>query len=330
MKYPLSVLDLAPVTVGDTASAALRRTIDLGRLAEKLGYVRYWFAEHHNMPGIASSSPELLIGYVAGATERIRVGSGGIMLPNHVPLQLAERFHTLAALYPGRIDLGMGRAPGTDPTTSRALRSFDGHQFPQQLAELQGLSRGEMPADHPFARVKVVPGDVELPPIWMLGSSGAGAAFAGEAGLGYAFASHFSATPAAPAMRAYRDAFQPSPQFETPHAILAVSVICAQTTEQARYLATSQELFRVRLHRGELGPLERPEVALAYPYTPPELEAIEQARALNIVGDPEAIGAELARRMEAAGADELMITTMTHDPAARLRSYELVAEAMAG
>lgn len=327
MTCPLSVLDLAPVPQGETASATLRRTVDLARLAERLGFVRYWFAEHHNMPGIASSSPELLIGHIASATERIRVGSGGIMLPNHVPLQLAERFHTLAALHPGRIDLGLGRAPGTDPITVRALRSFDGQQFPQQLAELRGLSSGNLPEEHPFHTIRVVPDEVPLPPIWILGSSGAGAAFAGEHGYGYAFASHFSTTPAAPAMRAYRESFKPSPEFPRPHAILAASVICAETTEQARYLATSQELFRVRLHRGELGPLASSEEASAYPYTPADLLSIEQSRAMNITGDPETAWAELIRRAHTAQADEVMITTLVHDPAARLRSYELIAQA---
>jgi luciferase family oxidoreductase group 1 len=192
MLPPLSVLDLAPVGAGSTASQAIRHTVELARLAERLGYVRFWLAEHHGMPNIASSAPEILIEHVASATERIRVGSGGIMLPNHAPLRIAEAFHTLEALHPGRIDLGMGRAPGTDPATSSALRPFDAEQFPQQLAELFALSRREYPAGHPFHKVRVVPADVELPPVWLLGSSGASARLAGSLGVGYGFASHFS------------------------------------------------------------------------------------------------------------------------------------------
>src|SRR5690606_6510828 len=192
------------------ASEALRHVVDLARLADRLGYVRFWLAEHHGMPSIASSSPEILIEHVASRTERIRVGAGGIMLPNHAPLRIAEAFHTLEALHPGRIDLGIGRAPGTDPATSRALRPFDPEHFPMQLQELMSLSRRDFPEDHPFHTVRVVPSDVELPPIWLLGSSGASAAFAGSLGVGYGFASHFSPTSPLPALRAYRENFRPS------------------------------------------------------------------------------------------------------------------------
>jgi len=192
---PLSVLDLAPVRAGLTSTDALHEAVDLARHTERLGYHRYWFAEHHGMASIASSAPEILIEHIASATSRLRVGSGGIMLPNHTPLRVAEAFHTLAALHPGRIDLGLGRAPGTDPATSRALRPFDGEQFPDLVRELLALSRRTFPADHPFASVHVVPSDVPLPPIWVLGSSGAMAAFAGSLGLGYSFARHFSPNP---------------------------------------------------------------------------------------------------------------------------------------
>ena len=239
---PLSVLDLAPVRAGMTATDALREAVDLARHTERLGYTRYWFAEHHGMASIASSSPEILIEHIASATSRLRVGSGGIMLPNHSPLRVAEAFHTLAALHPGRIDLGLGRAPGTDPATSRALRPFDGEQFPDLVRELLALSRRTFPAEHPFGSVHVVPADVELPPIWVLGSSGAMAAFAGSLGLGYSFARHFSPNPPLPAVRAYREHFVPSYQFPSSHVILGVSVICAPTEEEAEYQAASTDL----------------------------------------------------------------------------------------
>lgn len=327
MDMSLSVLDLAPVTGNDTASEALRRTVELARLAERVGYTRYWFAEHHNMPSIASSSPEILIGHVAGATERIRVGAGGIMLPNHVPLQVAERFHTLEALYPGRIDLGIGRAPGTDPVTSRALRSFDAEQFPQHLAELQALSARTLPETHPFRSVRVVPSDVSLPPIWLLGSSGASAHLAGALGLGYSFASHFSQAPAAPAIRAYKESFQPSPAFPAPHAILAVSVVCAETEEEANYLARSLDLIRVRLERGELGIYPSPEEASSYSYTPAEQAVVNAYRKLQIIGSPTSVRAQIEERVKESTADEVMIASAIYDSAKRLRSYKLVAEA---
>ena len=329
MALPLSVLDLVPIASGSTAREALHRTVDLARAAERAGYARVWYAEHHGMPSIASSAPEILIGQVAAATETIRVGSGGVMLPNHAPLLVAERFHTLEALFPGRIDLGLGRAPGTDAAHVRALRSFDADQFPHQLAELRALSAGTVPPDHPFASVRVTPGGVALPPIWLLGSSGASAAFAGANGLGYAFASHFAPTPAAPALSAYRDAFQPSEAFPRPHAILAASVVCAETDAEARRLAQTMELAWARIRTGRFEPLASPDEAAAHAYSPAEAQAVRQVRQIAVVGAPETVAAELQRRADAAGADELMVTTTVHDPAARLRSYELLAEAFA-
>lgn len=324
----LSILDLAPVGAGFTAAQVLPRTVELARLGERLGYVRFWLAEHHGMPGIASAAPEILIGHVAGATERIRVGAGGIMLPNHAPLRIAESFHTLEALYPGRIDLGLGRAPGTDPATSQALRPFDAEQFPQQLAELLALSRRTFPADHPFRDVRVIPEGVPLPPIWLLGSSGASARLAGTLGLGYSFASHFSPTSPLPALDAYRDAFQPSAEFPRPHVILGVAVVCAESAERADFLASSMDLAWVRLRRGEFQPLPTPEEATAYPYTPSERALVAGHRALQIVGTADEVAARLRSLAGETGADELMISTMLHDPAARRRSYELVAGAM--
>jgi luciferase family oxidoreductase group 1 len=325
MTLSLSVLDLAPVGSGTTPSQALRNTMELARLADRLGFTRYWFAEHHNLPSVASTSPELLIEHVASATSRIRVGSGGIMLPNHVPLRVAETFHTLEALHPGRIDLGIGRAPGTDPVTAQALRPFDAEQFPAQIAELQAFSRGDAP--EPFQTVRALPDDVELPPVWLLGSSGATARLAGVLGMGYSFARHFSPNPPGPAFDAYRLSFRPSSRFPQPHAILGASVICAETDEQAEHLAWTNKLSWVRLRTGSPGPLPTPEEAKAYPYTPLEEASFAQYRHLLIIGGPEKVRAEIEALAAETGADEVMVTTLIHSFADRLRSYELLAEA---
>jgi luciferase family oxidoreductase group 1 len=322
---PLSVLDLVPVRAGSTATDALREAVDLARFTEQLGYTRYWFAEHHGMASIASSSPEILIEHIASATSRIRVGSGGIMLPNHSPLSVAEAFHTLAALHPGRIDLGLGRAPGTDPATSRALRPFDGEQFPDLVRELLGLSRRTFPPEHPFGSVRVVPTDVPLPPIWVLGSSGAMAAFAGSLGLGYSFARHFSPNPPTPAVRAYRQHFVASEQFASPHVILGVSVICAPTDEEAEYHAASTDLGWVRLHRREFTPLPSPEEALAYQYSPQERVVVEANRQRHFIGTPFKVAHTIRHLVEDTGADEIMVTSMVYSREARFRGYELLA-----
>jgi len=324
MTVPLSVLDLAPVPSGSTPAEAFRNMRELARLAERLGYVRFWLAEHHGMPSIASSSPEILIENVASSTERIRVGSGGIMLPNHAPLRIAEAFHTLATLHPGRIDLGIGRAPGTDPATSAALRPFDAEQFPQQLAELTALSRREFPAGHAFHRVRVVPEGVPLPPVWLLGSSGASARLAGQLGMGYAFASHFSPSPAGPPVQAYRDAFEPSEAFAKPHAIVAVSAVCAETSEEAEFLATSMQLSWVRLQRGQFMPLPSPEEAAAYPYTEHERAVVASYRRLQVVGTPEQVHEQIDALVAETQADEVMVTTVVHSHEARMRSFELL------
>lgn len=328
-KVALSVLDLVPIGTGSSSQQALAHMVELARLAEELGYTRFWLAEHHGMPSIASSAPEILIALVASATERIRVGSGGIMLPNHAPLRIAEAFHTLNSMFPGRIDLGIGRAPGTDPATSAALRPFDATQFPSQVQELLSLSRGTFPADHPFHGVRVVPDDVELPPVWILGSSGATAGLAGRLGLGYGFASHFSFDPPGPAIARYRAAFTPSDEFPRPHVIVGATVFCAPTDEEADHLARSMDLSWVRLRRGELGRLPSPEEAAAYPFTEEELQIVHQHRSLAICGSPETVRAQLQRLAAATGADEIMISSMIHDPAARQRSYRLVMEAFA-
>jgi luciferase family oxidoreductase group 1 len=326
---PLSLLDLVPIAEGATAGEAMANSVELARLADRLGFTRYWLAEHHGMPSIASSSPEVLIGHMAGATERIRVGSGGIMLQNHVPLKLAESFHTLETLHPGRIDLGIGRAPGTDPVTSQALRPFDPARFAEQLAELIGLSRGTLPDDHPFRRVQVIPAEVELPPIWILGSSGASARLAGELGFGYSFARHFSPTPPAPAFATYRDCFSPSDGFADPHAILGLSVICADTDEEAEFLASSTDLMWVRIHRGQFLPIPSPEEASAYPFSPAERAVADRYRSLVVVGGPRRVHDELVRLTRETGASELIITSTMFSHGARLRCYELLASMMA-
>src|ERR687885_2861590 len=271
MDFGLSVLDVSPVSAGSNSAQALRNTLELARLTDQLGYERYWLAEHHNLPSIASSAPEIMIGHVANTTKRIRVGAGGIMLPNHAPLRVAETFRVLEALHPGRVDLGIGRAPGTDPVTATVLRrSWDrqgADDFPQQFSELLAFSGDGFPEGHPLRSVIAMPSDVGLPPIWLLGSSGYSARAAGEMGLGYAFASHFSPADPATAMHAYRESFEPSEDFERPSAILAVAVVCGETDEHARMLASSMELAWVRIRSGKPGPLPSPEEAIGYTYT---------------------------------------------------------------
>ncbi|HEV7633760.1 MAG TPA: LLM class flavin-dependent oxidoreductase [Steroidobacteraceae bacterium] len=325
MTLQLSVLDLAPVPEGVAPAAALRRTVDLAQLADRLGFVRYWFAEHHSMPSVGSSSPELLIGYAAGATKRIRVGSGGIMLPNHAPLRIAEAFRTLEALYPGRIDLGLGRAPGSDQNASRALRSFDGEQFPYLLSELIAFNTDRFPATHPFRAVRAVPDDVPLPPIFLLGSSGASARMAGEAGMGYSFASHFSSASPAPPFAAYRDSFVPSAQFPRPLAILGVAVCCAATDAEAQYHAATMRLAWLRIRSGRFLPLPSPEEALSYAYTAAELATVKAFEDLVIVGNPQTVRAGIEARVAECQADEVMIVSNLHSHEARLQSYELLA-----
>ena len=328
MRVPLSVLDLAPVPSGTAPSTAIRRTVELARLAEARGYVRHWFAEHHGMPSVASAAPEILIGHVASATTRIRVGSGGIMLPNHTALKVAETFRTLEALHPGRIDLGLGRAPGSDPAASRALEASDGHDFSQQLAELLAFcGRNAFAANHPFRKVIAIPDDVPLPPIWILGSSGASARLAGSAGMGYSFASHFSPTPAGPAFNAYADSFQSSTAFAKPHAILGVAVVCADTEEEADRLATTMDLAWLRIRRGEFRPLPSPEEAMVHVYSDFEREAIRDYRSRTVIGAPKNVRARIEALAADSGADEVMVVTNLHSHAARLRSYELLAQA---
>lgn len=328
MPLPLSVLDLVPVTTGESAAAALRRTTELARLAEQLGYVRYWFAEHHDMPSVASAAPDVLIGHISSATRHLRVGSGGVMLPNHAPLRVAEAFRTLNALHPGRIDLGLGRAPGSDRKASIALRALDGEHFAELLTELRVWSGEQaLPDDHPLRTLRATPDDAPLPPIWLLGSSGASAEYAGHEGTGYSFASHFSAAPPAPAFNAYRRAFRPSASFPAPHTILGVSVVCAPTSDEAQWHARAMELAWVRIRRGQFAPLPTPHEAQHHEYSPAESAVAAQFRALTLIGTPDDVYAQIADRAQQCAADEVMVVSNMADHAARLRCYALLAQA---
>jgi luciferase family oxidoreductase group 1 len=327
----LSILDLSPVLAGGSAAQSLRNSIDLAHHADALGYCRYWLAEHHNLANIASSAPDIMIGQIAAATRNLRVGSGGVMLPNHAPLTVAERFKVLEALFPGRIDLGIGRAPGTDHVTSLALRRRqdirDEDDFLDRFQELLLLENSGYPTDHPFSNVRAMPNDVALPPIFLLGSSDYSAQLAAQIGAGFSFAHHFAGHDAVHAMRLYRDRFKPSQYLQEPLAILATAAVVAETTEEAERLASTIDLNFVRRAKGVYAPLESPEVALAYDYSPIDRQRIAQNRERLAVGSPAMVKARLDELTEATKADEIMITTMIHDHAARKRSYALLAQA---
>jgi luciferase family oxidoreductase group 1 len=328
---PLSVLDLSPVTSGASAVVALHNSLDLARFADRRGYTRYWLAEHHNLASIASTAPEIMIGEIAAQTQHLRVGSGGVMLPNHAPLMVAERFKVLEALHPGRIDLGIGRAPGTDPITSMALRrrqELSGDDdFLERLQELLLLERAEDGGHHPLGRIRAMPTGVRLPPIWLLGSSNYSAELSAAIGVGFSFAHHFATHDAVAAMRLYRDRFRPSVWRQAPYAILAVAVVCAPDEAEAERLASTADLGFVRRGRGEYPPLASPEEAAAYPYTAAENALIRQNRSRLVVGSQATVRERLAFLVEATAADELMVTSMIYDHALRKRSYELLASA---
>jgi luciferase family oxidoreductase group 1 len=331
---PLSILDLAPVASGSSAGDALRNSIELARLAERLGYRRHWVAEHHNMPGIASSAPAVLMAHLASATSTIRIGSGGVMLPNHAPLVVAEQFGMLEAIHPGRIDLGIGRAPGTDPLTARALRrtaNLGADDFPEELGTLLAFFQGSFPNDHPYSRIRAVPGLGHRPEVWLLGSSDYSAQMAGLLGMPFSFAHHFSAANTLPAAAVYREHFRPGPDgaphaLDAPYLMLGVAVICAETDEEARWLAGSWGLAFSQLRSGRPGVLPSPEEAAAYDYSPQERAIADSWTGTSIVGSPETVRLGLSELVAATGADELMITTMVHGHRERLRSYELVSE----
>jgi luciferase family oxidoreductase group 1 len=327
----LSVLDLSFVTTGTPPSAALRNTLDLARVADRLGYLRYWTAEHHNLASVASPAPEVMIGQIAAVTSRIRVGSGGVMLPNHAPLAVAERFKMLEALFPGRIDLGIGRAPGTDQVTAFALRRWQGDpaqdDFLERLQELILWDTGGFPEGHPFAKVRAMPWDAPLPPIWMLGSSDYGARLAASMGVGFAFAHHFASFDAVTAMRLYRTGYNGSGMRPAPYAILGVAVVCAESDEEAGRLASSIDLNWLRREHGEYAPLPSPDEAAGYTYTERDRARIEANRRRLFVGSPATVKERLGALAQACEADEVMVTSAIYDHAARRRSYELLAEA---
>lgn len=328
---PLSVLDLSVVTSETKPAAALRNSIDLARLVDRLGYLRYWLAEHHNLASVASPAPDVMIGQIAAATSHLRVGSGGVMLPNHAPLVVAERFKMLEALFPGRIDLGLGRAPGTDGATAYALRSRldrrEGDDFLERLHELILWETRDFPPNHPYNKVVAMPDDTPLPPIWLLGSSDYSSELAAQVGMGFAFAHHFATFDATTAMINYRAHFRASPWRTTPGAILAVAVIAAETDAEAERLAAPMELNRLRRDRGEYWPLPSVEEALAYAYTDAERAAIARNRSRLFVGSPATVMAKLEPMIAESQADELMVITAVYDHEARKKSYSLLAEA---
>ncbi len=324
---PLSILDLAPIVEGGSAAQALHNTLDLARHADTWGYRRYWVAEHHNMDGVASSATAVLVGHIAGGTPRIRVGAGGIMLPNHAPLVVAEQFGTLATLYPGRIDLGLGRAPGTDRHTAQALRRHlhagDEQGFPNDVLELQGYlsEAGAKQA------VRAIPGAGTQVPIWLLGSSLYGAQLAAHLGLPYAFASHFAPDMLLQALALYRSGYRPSPAWPKPYAMVGVNVIVAETDAEAASLFTSIQQRFLGMQRGQRGPLPRP-ISPAHMnllWSPQERAAVQGMLAASAVGSPESVRAQLQAIVDQTAADELIVAGAMHDHSARLRSYERLA-----
>lgn len=319
-----SVLDLAPITVGGSPAEALRNTLNLAQYAEGWGYNRFWLAEHHNMAGIASSATSVVIGYVAAGTSTIRVGSGGIMLPNHAPLVIAEQFGTLESLFPGRIDLGLGRAPGTDQLTAFALRRerrSDGQDFPEQLAELRDYFS---PLE--TKPVRAIPGEGLKIPIWLLGSSGFSAKLAGELGLPFSFASHFSPEYTLPALDLYRRSFRPSEQLKEPYVMVGVNVIAADDDERANYLATSMQQQFLNLIRNKPGQLQPPVESMDALWSPYEKSILDKQLGSSIVGGPSTVKEKLQKFLDETEADEMIVNAMIYDHKERLRSFEIVAE----
>jgi luciferase family oxidoreductase group 1 len=323
---PFSILDLTPIVQGSDAAQAFKHTLDLAQHAERWGYLRYWLAEHHNMPGVASAATSVVIGYVAGGTKTIRVGAGGIMLPNHAPLQVAEQFGTLESLYPGRIDLGIGRAPGTDQVTMRALRRAmlsDVDGFPNDVVELLRYFEPSGAG----ARVRAVPGAGLRVPVWILGSSLFGAELAAALGLPFGFASHFAPALMMQAMERYRSKFKPSAHLQQPYVMLGVHVFAADTDEAAESCFSSLQQAFINLSRGQPSQLPPPIAGFAEGLTAGERAGLDQTLECSVVGAPERLREGLARFIERTGADELIISSMIFDHQARLRSYELTAEA---
>jgi luciferase family oxidoreductase group 1 len=327
----LSVLDQSPIRSGGTAADTIHETLELAQICERLGYHRYWLAEHHSSPGLAGASPEVLIAQVAARTSRIRVGSGGVMLQHYSALKVAENFRMLETLFPGRIDLGIGRAPGSDQRTARALNENAGapglDQFPNQVADVLGFLHDDLPADHPFRGVRAMPAGPTAPEMWLLGSSDASAALAAHFGLGFSFAHFINADGGAEVTRAYRRYFQPSPHLAAPRASVALFVICAETEAEAARLARSRDLALLRLYTGRYGPYPSVEEAEAYPYTEREMDIVRHNRRRVVAGTPGQVRARLLLHAAEYGADEIVVVSITHDVKARVRSYELLAEA---
>lgn len=325
---PLSVLDLVPLPQGVASGEAMRRSVELAQKAEGWGYRRVWYAEHHNMATIASTTPEIMIALAGAATSTIRVGSGGVMLPNHAPLKVAESYKMLEALYPGRVDLGIGRAPGTDPATASLLRgsrqTLGAEDFPARLDDLIALGEGPVRTSLGGGTVAAMPPDAALPPITILGSSNDGAPFAAAIGAGYAFAAHFSDLDPQRPMLAYRERFMPGLR-ETPWSILTLHAIVADTDEEAQRLAASYLVTFARLRTGQKPLLLPPEEAARYPFSPQECAVAEGVRERALIGTPDAVHARIAALAERTQADEVMVTTMVHGHGERLRSYELLA-----
>jgi luciferase family oxidoreductase group 1 len=324
-QIPFSILDLAPILKDSTAAQAFRNTLDLARHAETWDYKRYWLAEHHSMPGIASAATAVVIGYVAGGTSTIRVGAGGVMLPNHAPLVIAEQFGTLESLYPGRIDLGLGRAPGTDQQTARALRRELGNsddQFPRDVLELQHYFQTAVPGQV----VRAVPGAGLNVPIWLLGSSFFSAQLAGLLGLPYAFASHFAPDDLMAALEIYRSKFRPSAALQNPYAMAGIGVFAAETDREAELLFTSVQQQFINLRRGQPGPLNPPLKSTDGLWTDQERHGVAHALSESVIGSPAKVEAGIAAFINKTGVDELMVTGHIFDHTARLRSFEIVAQ----
>jgi luciferase family oxidoreductase group 1 len=324
---PYSILDLSPIVQGGSATDSIRRTLDLAQQAERLGYTRYWVAEHHGMPGIASAATSIVIGYIAGGTSSIRVGAGGIMLPNHAPLIIAEQFGTLESMYPGRIDLGLGRAPGTDQQTMRALRRDvmrTGDSFPEDLAELQFYFMPGVPGQ----TVKAVPGAGLNIPIWLLGSSDFSARLAAEQGLRFAFASHFAPDYLFHSLKLYRDNFKPSENLKSPYAMVGVNLFAASTEEEGYRLSTSMQLQFLSLVRSTPGQLQPPVDSMETVASPAEQAHVDRMMRVSAVGSFATVQQQIQSLLEATHADELMFTGHIYDHAARIRSFEIGAEVM--
>ena len=325
-----SILDQTPVRAGGTPAQAIDETITLAQKAETMGYNRYWLAEHHGTDGFAGSSPEIMITRVAAVTNCIRVGSGGVMLSHYSPLKVAENFTLLENMFPNRIDLGIGRAPGSDGVTAAALaygNQMGIEYFPTKIADMTAFLAGQPPASEPFKNVRATPLAPSLPEVWLLGSSYQSAAYAAHFGLAYSFAHFITPYESEALINQYRNNFRPSPVMKEPRVNLGVFVICADTTEEAEHLAASRDYWRLKLSQGQHLPYISPEEALSYPYTQQELSAIKQNKVNRIVGDPKYVKAQLEELASCHSADELVILTITYDFASRLHSYELIAQA---